>query len=51
MSGAVPCGGSGGEDNAIGVLGCVVVQGTKGSGCHLLCPACEGVSLSDCIQL
>ena len=40
MSGGVPCGGSGGEDSALGdILGCQVVLGTKGSGGSLSCPA------------
>ena len=41
MSGGVPCGGSGGKDSAIGgVMGCMVVYGTKGSEGHLSFPAC-----------
>ena len=46
----VLCSGSGGEDNALGVLGYLVVLGTKGSEGHLSCPACEGVSLGSCVQ-
>ena len=46
VSGGMPCGGS-----AIGgVLGCLVVLGTKDSEGHLSCPACVGVSLGGCVQ-
>ena len=51
VSGGVPCDGSGGKDSVVGVLGCVVVWGGKGSESHLSCPACEGVNFGGSAQL